>query len=84
MDKNTWQYHITALKQTASKKGITNKQLADELHMAPCHISRLFRLKHCPSLELYLKLKEIIDVGVSGYPVKVRVAIENHRSKPEV
>jgi len=59
----TWQSLIISLKETAKEKGITQRMVSERTGIKQQAISRMFRLKHPPTVKTFMAIA--IAVGVS-------------------
>ena len=58
-----WKLLVTKLKDIATAKGITQQQIAEATGLHQSSVARVFSLKYCPTLDMYLKIAGAIGVG---------------------
>jgi DNA-binding phage protein len=58
-----WKVLVLILKKIADQKQISHQQIADASGVQRVTVTRMFGLKYCPSLELFLKVAEAIQVN---------------------
>lgn len=58
-----WQMLVLLLKRIALQKGITQQQIAQKTGLQPNNVSRLFSLRYCPRLEIFLKVAQALGVN---------------------
>jgi DNA-binding phage protein len=51
-----WKLLVTQLKDTAAAKGITQQQIAEATGLHQSNLSRVFSLRYCPTLDMYLRI----------------------------
>ena len=60
--KEQWRDLVSFLRETALKKGIPNKRISELTGLSEPAISRLFKMKHRPSLEIFLDVANSIGI----------------------
>ena len=58
-----WMLLVLLLKEIADKKGITQRQIAEQTGLLQSNISRFFSLKYKPTLDTFLKVAKAIKVN---------------------
>lgn len=53
------------LKQILNEKGLKSKFVADKLNISPSYFSSIVKGKHMPSIELALKLEDILQIPIN-------------------
>lgn len=68
-DKKTklerWEIALIALKMVAKRKNISHQELADKTGLKRSNIYRLFRLDHCPNLDILFRICNALDLDVN-------------------
>lgn len=59
-----WMLLVLLLKEVADKKGITQRQIAEQTGLIQSNISRFFSLKYKPTLDTFLKVAKAIKVNL--------------------
>ena len=70
-----WMLLVLLLKHIAKEKGITQEVISDVTGYNQSNISRIFALRYCPSLEVFLSIASAIGVNLF---------IEDKESKTEL
>ena len=70
-----WMLLVLILKEIADSKNLTHLQIAEKAQLHRSHITRMFSLNYCPSLESFLKVAKA---------VKVNFFFENQESKTDL
>lgn len=73
MDKSTMGDRI---RESRKKKGLTQEQLAEVLDVTPYYMGELERGNKSPSLDLFIKLVEVLDVS-ADYLLRDIVSVGN-------
>lgn len=58
-----WKTLVLMLKHIAKDKGITQEQIAERTGFLQSNISRIFSLRYCPSLHIFLAISNAIEVN---------------------
>lgn len=58
-----WKTLVLMLKHIAKDKGITQEQIAERTGFLQSNISRIFSLRYCPSLHIFLAIANAIEVN---------------------
>lgn len=58
-----WMLLVLLLKHIAKEKGITQETISETTGYNQSNISRIFALKYCPSLEVFLSIASAIEVN---------------------
>lgn len=58
-----WKVLVLLLKNIAEEKNITQQDIADKTGLIRSNVSRLFSLKYCPSLTIFLAVANAIGVN---------------------
>jgi len=60
-----WRVYVLMLKNVAQAKGITHQDIADRTGLLRSNVSRLFSLKYCPSLKIFISIS--IAIGMNWF-----------------
>ena len=60
----TWKSFVLLVKKIAEEKGITHEVIAERTGLIRSNVSRMFQLKYCPSLQIFLSLLNAVGVNV--------------------
>ena len=58
-----WRLLVLLLKLTAKDKGITHQEIADKTGLQKSNVTRVFSLKYCPSLAIFLAIANAIGIN---------------------
>ncbi len=58
-----WQLLVSLLREIAHEKGITQETIAERTGLLQSNISRLFALKFPPSLKVFVKVANALEVN---------------------
>lgn len=58
-----WQVLVLLLKEIAIEKGITQAQIATRTGLRRTNVARVFGVRYCPSLELFLRIARAVGVN---------------------
>ena len=64
---NHWQALVILLKDTAKEKGITQKVIAERTGITQQAISRMFKLRHPPTLKTFVAVARAIGVNLESF-----------------
>ena len=73
MNKNSMGNRI---KETRKKLGLTQEELAEKLEITPCYVGEIERDVKMPSLELFIKIVNVLDVS-ADYLLRDIVSVGN-------
>lgn len=59
-----WMVLVFQLKKIAEEKEITHQQIADETGLIRSNVSRFFGVKYKPSLDVFLKIANVLGVTI--------------------
>ena len=63
MNNKTWKIFVLLLKHVAEQKKITQVQIAEKCKMHQPAIARIFALIFCPSLHIFLKICNAVEIN---------------------
>ena len=63
LDSEHWKVLVLLLKNIAEEKNITQQEIAKRTGLIPSNVSRLFSLKYCPSMIIFLSVANAIGVN---------------------
>jgi transcriptional regulator with XRE-family HTH domain len=58
-----WEVLVLFLKNLAREKGITQQQIAENTGLKQSNVNRIFSLRYCPSLKIFLSIAQVIEVN---------------------
>ena len=58
-----WQLLVLLLKEITESKGITQQKIADQTGLLQSNISRFFRAKYTPRIDVFLKIAKAVSVN---------------------
>ena len=58
-----WMVLVLILKKIAKSKNITHAQIADKIGLHTSNITRIFSLKYCPSLKIFIAIAKAVEVN---------------------
>lgn len=58
-----WKILVLLLKKIAAEKGITHQVIANHSGLAAPNITRVFSLKYCPTLRVFLSIANAVGVN---------------------
>jgi len=61
---DTWKAFVLFIHEIARAKGITSETIAKRTGMHASSIRRMFQLRYCPSLEMWLKIIKAIEINI--------------------
>jgi transcriptional regulator with XRE-family HTH domain len=61
--ENNWKAMVLLLREVALDKKITHEQIAEKIGVKKSNVSRVFSLKYCPSMDLFLKISMAIGIN---------------------
>ena len=59
-----WRDLVSFLRETATRKGITNEYISNQTGLSQPAVSRFFKAKHKPSLQMFLEVAKTVGVNV--------------------
>ena len=62
-NEQAWRLLVVLLQLTAAEKGIKQEQLAERTGYTQSNISRVFSLRYCPKLSVFINLANAIGVN---------------------
>lgn len=63
LNENSWQVLVLLIKKIAEKKGITHQIIAERTGLKAPNVTRIFSLKYCPSLRIFLAIAKAVEVN---------------------
>jgi DNA-binding phage protein len=58
-----WKVLVLILKNIADQKNISHQYIADQADVQRTTVTRMFNLKYCPSLELFIRVAQALKVN---------------------
>lgn len=58
-----WRLLVLLLKMIAIKKGISQEQIANETGLQRQNVNRVFSLRYCPRLDIFLNISKAVGVN---------------------
>lgn len=62
-NEDSWMLLVLLLKNIAEEKHVTHENIADKLGMHRSSISRIFSLRFCPTLKMFISIAQVLGVN---------------------